>query len=134
MILKVGFDIGGVISKYPAEFKAMMQALQAGGAEVFIITDMPRETSLRTLQENGFEFVPGDHVLNADYDAHGEDCKAVLLKERGIHIHVDDLPGYCAHTDAISLFLWPNTEKPYYHDDFKTESVTFGRSKKSRPR
>lgn len=133
MTLKISFDIGGVISKYPAEFRMLMATLQQGGAEVFVITDMhPRETSLVMLRENGFDFVPEDHILNADYTTHGEDCKAALIKEHGIQIHIDDFAGYCAHTEGISLFVWPNPEKPYYHDDWKADGGSFGRRKKSR--
>lgn len=133
MTLRVSFDIGGVLSKYP-EFKEMALALQRGGAEVFVVTDMhPRETSLKMLRENGFDFIPEDHILNADYTAHGEDCKAALIKEHGIQIHIDDFAGYCAHTEGISLFVWPNPEKPYYHDDWKADAGgDFGRRKKSR--
>lgn len=129
--LRISFDIGGVLSKY-AEFREMAQALQRGGATVYVLTDMSRDASLKALRENGLDFIPETHVLNADYDEHGEDCKAALIKEHGIQIHIDDFAGYCAHTECISLFVWPNAERPYYHDDWKADGDGFGRRKKSR--
>lgn len=134
MTLKISFDIGGVLSKYPDVFRPMVKALKAGGAEVFVITDMPDHAqSVRYVQENGYD-IPGDHILNADYPAHGEDCKAVLIELHGIDLHIDDFPSYCAHTSAVSLFVWPNPERPYYHETFKTDGSegSFGRCKKSR--
>lgn len=133
MTLRISFDIGGVLSKYPAVFKPMVDALQKGGAEVFVLTDMhDHEQSVRFVRDNGYD-IPADRILNSDYDAHGEDCKAVLIKAHGIDVHIDDFPGYCAHTECVSLFVWPNPEQPYYHDDFKVEgNDSFGRRKKSR--
>lgn len=88
--LRVSFDIGGVLSKYPEVFKPMVETLQRGGAEVFVLTDMhDHEQSVRFVQGNGYN-IPSDHILNSDYDTHGEDCKAVLIKEHGIDIHIDD--------------------------------------------
>jgi hypothetical protein len=132
--LRISFDIGGVLSKYPAIFRPMVAALQKGGAEVYVLTDMhPHEKSVKMVQENGYD-IPAERILNADYKEHGEDCKAVVIEEHSIDVHVDDFPGYCAHTKALSLFTWPNPEMPYYHDDFKTDGSEgdFGRRRKAR--
>lgn len=132
--LRISFDIGGVLSKYPHLFRPMVEALQKGGAEVFVLTDMTdREKAIKMVRENGYN-IPVGRILNARYDDHGEDCKAVVIEEHDIDIHVDDFPGYCAHTKALSLFTWPNPELPYYHDDFKTDGSEgdFGRRRKSR--
>ena len=45
---KMAFDIGGVLGKYPNVFRPMVSALQKGGAEVFVLTDM---TDIKVAQE-----------------------------------------------------------------------------------
>jgi hypothetical protein len=129
MALRISFDIGGVLSKYPKVFVPMVQALQAGGAEVFVITDMHQhEQSVKFVQENGYQ-IPDDHILNSDYAQYGERCKELTIKQHQIDLHIDDFPGYCAHIACVSLFVWPNPHEPYYHDDFKTDGSegNFGR-------
>ncbi len=130
---RVSFDIGGVLSKYPHVFRPMVRALVAGGAEVYVITDMPDHgQSVKFVRENGYDVAP-ERVLNADYAEHGERCKEVVIESHKIDLHVDDFPGYCAHSKCVSLFVWPNPELPYYHDDFVTDGSegAFGRRKKT---
>lgn len=130
---RVSFDIGGVLSKYPHVFRPMIEALQKGGAEVYVLTDMPdHEMSTKFVRDNGFD-IPADRILCADYREHGEVCKAEMIAKHGIQLHVDDFPGYCAHTKSVSLFVWPNPDEPYYHDDFVTHGAegSFGRRKKA---
>ena len=130
--LRMSFDIGGVLSKYPDVFRPMVKALQTGGVEVYVITDMhDHEQSVKFVRENGYD-IPSERILNSDYAQFGEACKALTIKEHMIDVHVDDFPGYCAHTECVSLFTWPNPELPYYHDDFKTDGSEgdFGRRKK----
>lgn len=132
--LKVSFDIGGVLSKYPNVFRPIIEALQLGGIEVFVITDMhDHAQSVKFVQGNGFN-IPADHILNSDYATHGENCKAITIEKNHIDVHVDDFPGYCAHTKCVSLFVWPNPEQAYYADDFKTDGSEgeFGRRRKQR--
>ena len=38
--MKLAFDIGGVLGKYPSVFLPMVSALGHGGAEVFVITEI----------------------------------------------------------------------------------------------
>lgn len=127
--LQVSFDIGGVLSKYPEVFKPLVHALQASGTvDVFVLTDMhDHEQSVRFVRGNGYD-VPAENVLNSDYNTHGEDCKRVIIEERGIDLHIDDFPGYCAHEACVSLFVWPNSSRPYYDDSFVAEGGgDFGR-------
>lgn len=120
--LKVSFDIGGVLSKYPNVFRQIVEALQLGGIEVFVITDIhDHAQSVKLVQENGFN-IPADHILNSDYTAYGENCKAFTIAQHKIDLHVDDFPGYCAHTQCVSLFVWPNPKEPYFADDFKADA------------
>lgn len=56
--LRVALDIGGVISKYPDVIRAFAQALTAGGAEVYVITDMLDHARVcATLARNAFDFI-----------------------------------------------------------------------------
>lgn len=133
--VKISFDIGGVLSKYPQVFRPMVEALIAGGAEVYVITDMhDHDQSVKFVRGNGFTIPPG-RILNADYTTHGEGCKESLIREHGIDLHIDDFPGYCAHRGCVSLMIWPNPEEPYYHDDWITDGSEgdFGRRKKVKP-
>jgi len=130
--LRISFDIGGVLSKYPDVFRPMVEALQKGGAEVFVLTDMTdHDLSTKFVRDNGYD-IPPERVLCADYRAHGDGCKAVLIEQFEIQLHVDDFPGYCAHSKSVNLFVWPNPDLPYYHDDFVTHGAegSFGRRKK----
>jgi hypothetical protein len=47
--MKLAFDIGGVLGKYPGVFLPMISALQSGGAEVFVITDIPEKQTAQTM-------------------------------------------------------------------------------------
>lgn len=135
VMLRISFDIGGVLSKYPHVFKPMIACLTAGGAEVYIITDMHnRAHILEMLQCNkllGAGMVDPARVLSADYTKHGERCKAKLIEEHQIDLHIDDFPGYCA-AGGLQLMVWPNPDEPYYHDDWETDGSEgdFGRRRK----
>ena len=126
--MKVSFDIGGVVAKYPEKFKALMKILFIGGAQIYVITDMPKVSAVEMLRENGFDYVLADRIFSADYEGEGERCKQFLIEKHGIDIHLDDFAAYCSHESCISLFVWPNPDKPYYADDFKTKTdFKFGR-------
>ena len=140
--MRIAFDIGGVISKYPGEFRALITALNRDGNTIFVISDMhPREKIIEVLRLNRFideddgqfGLIQEHNVISADYDAHGEACKAVLLERLGIHMFFDDFIGYVtpsvgAHR-SIRLLVMPDHEKPYYDDTWKMPDgePTFGR-------
>lgn len=108
--MKIAFDIGGVISKYPGQMKTMMKALIAGGVEVFILTDMPQTTAIPMCRLNGIDFIADDHILSADWGLHQDSAKTVVMKERSIDILIDDRPDYVAEGDFIGMVLSPSTE------------------------
>ena len=128
---RVAFDIGGVLSKYPDQFRSMAKALQASCEwEIFVITDMPdHDSTVQVLRDNGFDFIPENCVVNADYARHGEGCKKVNIEELGIDMFFDDFVGYVAHTSAINLLVFPNMFQPYYASSWKTDGKEgdFGR-------
>ena len=138
-VLRVAFDIGGVLSKRPDVFRPLVAALQAGGVEVFVVTDMPdHEQSVRFARSNGYA-IPAANILHSDYALYGEACKAETVKKNNLHLLVDDFPGYASavatETDAVSLFTWPDPHRPYYADDFKTDGKEgdFGRRRAPAP-
>jgi hypothetical protein len=111
--MKMAFDIGGVLGKYPDVFILMISALQNGGAEVYVITDIPvKQTAQALLNRYGYNIAP-EMILCADFQKYGERCKALLIKEYGIDVIIDDHPGYCADSGCVSLFVWPNPHAPY---------------------
>jgi hypothetical protein len=130
-MLKIGFDIGGVLSKYPSIFKEFIACLK--DAELYVITDMHgKEEVLEILRLNGIQ-IPEDHVYCADYTTYGEMCKAVLIKELGIHIFFDDFVGYLNWDSSLGpapvrLLTMPDPWKPYWCDEWKTtKNQDFGR-------
>jgi hypothetical protein len=129
--VRISFDIGGVLSKHPNVFRPMVEALVRGGAEVFVITDIPDHAkAVALVRGNGYD-VAENRILNACYTDHAERCKEQLIREHKIDLHIDDFPAYCAHTACVSLLVWPNPDLPYYADDFVTDGSegTFGRTK-----
>ncbi len=130
-VVKVGVDIGGVISKYPHLFRPLVRALQESDyTEVHVLSDMPLEKCSAFLVDNGFRIVPG-RIHSCDYATHGEMCKAVKMRELGIDIMIDDFPGYLAEGAPIRLLVMPDPHRPYYHDEWKTDGSEgdFGRRK-----
>jgi hypothetical protein len=131
MPLKVAFDIGGVISKYPEFFIPLIKTLHASpDFEVHIITDMHvRGTTLTLLEMNDLGFIPHERVHNSDYQAYGELCKSVVLQEQGIDMFYDDFPGYLTEGCPLRLQVLADPRRPYFHDDWKTDGSegNFGR-------
>src|SRR5438552_1728563 len=116
--IKIAFDIGGVISKYPDIFRTLLRVVDAGSyefeswfgmCEVHIISDMyPLDKLLTVLRDNGFDFINPSCVHSADFAKHGERCKAVLCEELGIDLLIDDHPGYVTDGKHVRLLVMPN--------------------------
>lgn len=116
--MKAGFDIGGVISRYPKQMKELMKALIRGGVEVCILTDMNSKDAMNAVMENGFDFIYPDHIHSCDWSGHGDLCKTEVAARIGIDILIDDRPDYCASGDFIGLVLSPRPDVPYYHESW----------------
>jgi len=130
--MKIAFDVGGVISKYPQQFRHMMISLKNNPYnEVFVISDMhPKEKIIDVLKLNNFigHCIDTKDVYSADYAKYGEYCKARLCEQLGIDILVDDFVGYVADGSHIRLLVMPDSTKPYWSDNWKTSSESdFGR-------
>lgn len=126
--LKVGVDIGGAVSKYPDVFRRLISTLQAGGAEVWAVSDMAREKAVDMLERNGIP-VEAERVVHADYEKHGERCKQVACERLGIEIMIDDHAGYVYSGSHVRLLVMPDPDLPYYADKWRTDGSegTFGR-------
>ena len=122
-MLKVAFDIGGVISKYPGLFRKWVQMHVV---TPYILTDMsPLSRVKKTLEDNYINF-PEGNILLADYEKYGEMCKAVVCEEQGIDILIDDHVGYLAipGSPLIRLLVMPDPALPYFAKDWKDDRNT----------
>lgn len=139
--MKIAFDIGGVLSKYPDIFRPLVERLllapavisvrENGSVDVHVISDMkPHEKAVAYCHDNGF-LVPPERIHCADYEADGEACKALLCASLGIDILVDDHGGYVCTPGSppVRLLVMPDPSRPYYDDDWKTDGSegNFGR-------
>lgn len=129
--VRVAFDIGGVLSKYPAIMRALTTALVAGGTEVHVITDMHDHADVvRQIAANCFGHIPAANVHCADYAKFGEGCKAELLRKLNIDVFLDDFIGYVAAGGCpVRLLVMPDASLPYYSSEWKTagNEQDFGR-------
>lgn len=111
-MFKISFDLGGVVTKYPKEFVAIIKALQKSeDIKVLILTDMCLGNAKKILDKIGLEFEDKD-IFCADWNRYQEECKAIIIRKEQIDLHIDDLPSYC-QSSAISLMVWPNNQLPY---------------------
>lgn len=122
-MLRVAFDIGGVLSKY-REIQTLASVLQElPGVEVFVLTDMPHAKAMQMLNVNGALFGP-HHVVSCDYDKFGEGCKAEVCRELQIDILLDDFVGYVSMPGAppVRLLVMPDAMRPYYHPAWEVDA------------
>jgi hypothetical protein len=128
--MRVAFDIGGVLSKYPNQFRELILKIVSHGLghwpamEVFIISDMhPKEKIVELLRLNRIDGFSYDNVYCADYDTHGDGCKAELLDQLKIDLFFDDHIGYVATSipgtyPTIRCLVWPEAGLPYRADSW----------------
>lgn len=130
--MRIAFDIGGVLSKYPQFFRPLVAALlDAPGVEVFVVSDMkPHAKAVAFCHDNGFMVSP-ERIVCADYETYGEYCKTDVCQGLGISVLVDDFAGYVAvpGSPPVRLLVMPDPFLPYYADDWKTDGSegSFGR-------
>ena len=140
--MKIAFDIGGVLSKYPKEFKEVISHFAGEHENIFIITDQhPKQEVLETLRINGFDFILADNVYCADYAKYGEMCKAIILRDLKIDILVDDFMGYLQWDYSwgkapLRLLVMPDAQSPYWKEDWEllNDTPEFGRRVYSKER
>lgn len=132
--LKVGFDIGGVITKYPETFKQLIRVLFEGGAEVFIITDQTnKDQVIQTLKDNGLDYIHPDNIFCANYEKYGDYAKSIIVNKLRLDIYIDDHLPYLnwdswMGSAPVRLLVLPDGFKPYYSDSWKQETFSFGRT------
>jgi hypothetical protein len=151
--MKIGFDIGGVLSKYPDAFKDVIGNWLYSGSEfcdhikIYFITDQhPKEQVVKTLIDNGFT---GEWLTNncqcrngeleamvycCDYDKYGNMAKAVIISELKLDMFFDDFDGYLQWDSKfgpqpILCKIMPDAFKPYWADSWKCEGGEFGRKR-----
>lgn len=134
--LRIAFDIGGAISRYPDVFRRLIGILQFSeglnrGVETHIISDMhPLEKIKQTLEMNGLHFAD-DRIHSADYTRFGDECKAVVCEEQSIDVLIDDHMAYVSVSGSplVRLFVMPDAGLDYYDASWKTDGSegNFGR-------
>jgi hypothetical protein len=131
-VLRIAFDVGGVLSKYPDQLRPLLAALhRCDSVEVYVISDMhPPQKIIDMLELNAITHLK-HRVFSADFRSYGERCKARLCQELEIDVLIDDFPGYLATIGGprLRLMVMPDPTEPYYHDDWKTDGSEgdFGR-------
>ena len=148
--MKIGFDIGGVLSKYPEKFLQLIADLlgcdgqRNSDTEIYFITDQYlKELVIKTHIDNEFtgEFLTNKYIWQedydklvhcADYEKHGNMSKALLIKELGIDIFIDDFEAYLSWDSTLGpqpilLKVMPDVFKPYHAPTWKQEGGDFGR-------
>lgn len=135
-MIKIGFDIGGVLSKYPEILRPIVAALAASPEiEVHVLSDMhPHAKCVDwVVTRNGFAVLP-ERIHPCDYAEHGERCKAFKAAEIGLDVLVDDFVGYLAVVGAppLRLLVMPDPDRDYYHPTWGTDGSegNFGRRRR----
>lgn len=136
MTIKIGFDIGGVLSKYPEILTPLVNSIikNCPDVEVHVLTDMhPIEKCREWVAMNGLN-VRTDYIHSCDYSSYGEYCKSIKSKEIGLDVLMDDFIGYLSEGSPIRLLVMPDPSRSYYHDDWKTDGSegNFGRRPKTK--
>jgi hypothetical protein len=122
--MKIGIDIGGVISRYPSQMMMLIDTFNATGHQVYILTDMAYDDAVGALRENGFgDFIGASRIISCDWPKHGDLCKTIKAEELGLDILIDDRPDYLASGYFIGLCLSPRPNVPYYHPSWVNKST-----------
>lgn len=142
--MKIGFDIGGVLSKYPDEFNKLLESLMDSdyySHEIYIISDMhPVDKIVENLSNNSkkypcFGWLANNptQIYSANYEKHGNIAKAILIKDLGIQIFFDDFDGYLQWDSSLGpqpilLKVQPDMFRPYWAKEWKVKDGSdFGR-------
>ena len=69
---------------------------------------------------------------SSDFRTYGEACKAVLLRQLGVDLFVDDFPAYLAEGCPVRLLVQPDLTRPYYADSWGVpgDDEDFGRRRR----
>lgn len=113
-VIKIGFDIGGVLSKYPEVFRPLLEALNAHPAfEVHVLTDVPPPRAVALVQRNGYN-VPVERIHSCDLKTHGHNCKAKKTEELGIDVMFDDHLPYLGNMGKLRFHVLPENTRPFF--------------------
>ena len=131
--MNIAFDVGGVLSKYKSIRDLYCKLHKCAGVKVFVISDMhPVEKIKDMLKLNNLLF-DNTFTYSADFSTHGENCKKILCEQQDIDILIDDFIGYVSEGKHVRLLVMPDSNQPYYSDDWKTDGTEgdFGRRRKT---
>ncbi len=89
-----------------------------------VLTDVLPPRSIALIHENGYP-VPVERIHSADYAAHGPACKAVMAKELGLAVLIDDHLPYLNPVQRVCgdatlrLYVMPDSNPDLFHPDIK---------------
>jgi len=123
-IIKVAFDIGGVLSRHTEVLRKMAEVFGSATDifETHVLTDISKKMAMQMLMDNGLAHLfgrDGERVHHADYAKYGDNCKSVVLKEIGIDVLFDDHMSYLMDAPALGLLVMPRASLPFYSDQWK---------------
>lgn len=124
--MRIAFDIGGVISRYPKQMKEMIKSFIQSGHDVYIITDMNPTDALSACENNDILLtgIKQENIISANWSEHGDLCKSVVMKNLSIDVMFDDRPDYIYEGVPIGFFLMPRPSMPYYAAEWNSGAST----------
>lgn len=131
--MRVAFDIGGVLTKFPRQFRELIVALDAAGHELFIVTDIPDVAQIdQLLALNGLaDLIKPRNRHSANRERYGDMSKAVILAHHRIDMLIDDYDPYLAWDSRlgpapIRLKVMPDNFRPYIAAEWNNVGPDFG--------
>ena len=118
--IKIGFDIGGVLTKYPSFFRDLILALQESQRfDVHVLSDIPDQAlCVKMVHDNGFR-LHESNIHSCDYSKYGQLCKAKKGEEIGLDALIDDYIGYVACGPEVRFLLMPDPHTPYNNEEWQ---------------
>lgn len=116
--LRFGIDVDGTVSRAPRHFKRLIEALLERGNEVYIITGRTEEMRQKTEELLSCLGIPYTELVMRPIAWPGTvvEFKVRQVRERGIHLMIDDDPEICwaieRETPALAAHLLPVPEMP----------------------
>lgn len=116
--LRYGMDVDGTITRAPRHFKRLIDALLEAGDHVYIVTgrlERQREETEALLASLGIQY--NELLMRPDHWRRSiADFKVQAVRERALHMLVDDDPRNCwaviRRTEALAANMLPIPEPP----------------------
>jgi hypothetical protein len=118
--LRISFGLLGVLTKYPNRMSTFIDHLVEGGAQVYIITDLPLPIAKKMIRKNDIS-IPEERVISVSFIEDGDRCVAKAIEKYQIDLHIDANAAYCDTKKAITMFVWPNAKLSVINPEFRVD-------------